>query len=45
MAKPDFTLGFINEQSRLIKLCKALIQTTVFALDIETIDWWNRHQE
>jgi predicted transcriptional regulator len=45
MAKPDFTLGFINEQSRLIKLCEALIQTTVFALDIETIDWWNRHQE
>jgi hypothetical protein len=45
MAKPDFTLGFINEQSRLIKLCEALIQTTVFAIDIETVDWWNRHQE
>jgi hypothetical protein len=45
MAKPDFTLGFINEQSRLIKLCEALIQTTAFALDIETVDWWNRHQE
>jgi ribonuclease D len=29
----------------LIKLCDALIQTTVFALDIETIDWWNRYQE
>jgi hypothetical protein len=45
MAKPDFTLGFINEKSRLIKLSEILIQTPAFALDIETIDWWNRHQE
>jgi hypothetical protein len=45
MSKPDFSLGFITEQSRLIKLCETLIQTTAFAIDIETIDWWNRHQE
>lgn len=45
MAKPDFTLGFIKEQIRLIKLSEILIQTPVFAIDIETIDWWNRHQE
>jgi hypothetical protein len=45
MAKPDFTLEFIKEQSRLIKLAKTLIQIPAFALDIETIDWWNRHQE
>jgi len=45
MAKPDFTLEFIKEQNRLIKLSETLTQTTAFALDIETIDWWNRHQE
>lgn len=45
MAKPDFTLGFINEQRRLIKLSEILIQAPAFALDIETVDWWNRHQE
>ncbi|MGI8755149.1 MAG: hypothetical protein ACR2MB_04675 [Acidimicrobiales bacterium] len=45
MAKPDFTVGFIKEQSRLIKLSEILIHTSVFAIDIETIDWWNRHQE
>ena len=45
MAKPDFTLEFIKGQSRLIKLAEALMQTAAFALDIETIDWWNRHQE
>ena len=45
MAKPDFTLEFIKEQSRLIKLAETLIQASSFALDIETIDWWNRHRE
>jgi hypothetical protein len=45
MAKPDFTLGFITEQSRLIKLSETLIQMTEFAIDIETIDWWNRQKE
>ena len=29
----------------MIKLCEILLQTPAFALDIETIDWWNRHQE
>ena len=45
MAKPDFTLGFIKEQSRLVKLCEILMQTPAFALDIETVEWWNRHRE
>lgn len=45
MPRPDFTLEFIKEQSRLIKLSETLIQTPAFALDIETIDWWNRHRE
>lgn len=45
MAKPDFTLEFIKEQSRLVKLSETLTQTIAFALDIETIDWWNRYQE
>ncbi len=45
MAKPDFTLEFIKEQNRLIKLTETLIQTSAFALDIETVDWWNRHRE
>jgi len=45
MAKPDFTLEFIKEQNRLEKLKETLLKTTAFALDIETVDWWNRHQE
>jgi hypothetical protein len=45
MAKPDFTLEFIKDQKRLIKLSEALTQTSAFALDIETVDWWNRRRE
>lgn len=45
MAKPDFTLEFIKEQSRLIKLSEVLLYTQAFALDIETVDWWNRQRE
>jgi DNA polymerase I-like protein with 3'-5' exonuclease and polymerase domains len=45
MANPDFTLEFIKEQNRLEKLSETLLETTAFALDIETVDWWNRHQE
>ncbi|HEY0658244.1 MAG TPA: hypothetical protein VGD05_07205, partial [Pyrinomonadaceae bacterium] len=45
MAKSDFTLGFIKEQTRLIKLSETLMQMPAFALDIETIEWWNQHRE
>jgi len=45
MTKPDFTLEFIKNQNRLIKLSEVLLQTSSFALDIETVDWWNRHRE
>ena len=45
MAKPDFTLEFIKDQKRLIKLSETLIEAPALALDIETVDWWNRQRE
>lgn len=45
MTKPDFTLEFIKDQQRLVKLSETLSQTSAFALDIETVDWWNRRRE
>lgn len=45
MANPDFTLEFIKEQVKLEKLSDTLLETNAFALDIETVDWWNKYQE
>jgi hypothetical protein len=45
MIKSDFTLEFIRAPSRLAALCAALLETPAFALDIETVEWWNRRRE
>lgn len=45
MPKPDFTLKFIKDSHDLRRLADVLITLPAFALDIETIDWWNRHRE
>ena len=45
MAKSDFTLEFIKDQNRLVNLSETLFQTPAYALDIETVDWWNQHKE
>ncbi len=43
--KPDFTLKFVKDSADLRRFTDALVNLSVFALDIETVDWWNRHQE
>ncbi len=45
MPKPDFTLKFIKDSQALQQLSETLISLPVFALDIETSQWWNRHRE
>ncbi|GAC1401492.1 MAG: hypothetical protein NVSMB56_16590 [Pyrinomonadaceae bacterium] len=41
----DYSIELINDQTRLSRLLNRLASTPVIALDIETINWWNRHQE
>lgn len=41
----DFSIELVKEQSRLAGLIDRLCSLTVIALDIETINWWNRHRE
>jgi len=43
--KPDFTFEFIKDNQALWRLANALTTTPVFAVDIETIEWWNRKRE
>ncbi|MEP7039604.1 MAG: ribonuclease D [Acidobacteriota bacterium] len=45
MGNSDFTLKIIKDTGELRRLSAELISLPVFALDIETTDWWNRHQE
>lgn len=45
MMKPDFILKFIKDAEQLQQLSETLVSLSAFALDIETIDWWNRHRE
>lgn len=45
MQKPDFTLKIIKDAGELERLSELLVTLTAFALDIETIEWWNRHRE
>lgn len=45
MAKPEFTLKFVKEMIDLHRFGERLNHLPVFALDIETSEWWNRHQE
>ncbi len=41
----DFSVELIKDQSRLMRLANHLASVPVIALDIETVNWWNRHQE
>jgi hypothetical protein len=45
MPKPDFTLKIIKDAGELGRLSDLLVKLPAFALDIETIDWWNRQRE
>ncbi len=42
---PDFSIEIINSQTKLTGLIDRLASLPVIALDIETVNWWNRHQE
>ncbi len=42
---PDFSIEIINSQIKLTGLIERLMLLPVFALDIETVNWWNRHRE
>ena len=41
----DYSIELINDQKKLLRLINRLTSTPVVALDIETVNWWNRHQE
>ena len=41
----DYTLELINNHKKLNDLIDRLTTVPVIALDIETVDWWNRRQE
>ncbi len=45
MSKTNFTLKFIKDSNGLQRLIEQLVVLPSFALDIETVDWWNRHRE
>ena len=45
MTMPDFTVELINNQTKMERLIDRLAAPSVIALDIETVNWWNRHQE
>jgi hypothetical protein len=41
----DYTIELINEQTKLARLVDRIALLPVIALDIETVNWWNRHRE
>lgn len=43
--KPDFTLEFIKDDNALSRLAETLLSSSAFAVDIETVEWWNRSRE
>ena len=42
---PDFTLELIKSNQKLGRVADALRAQSVFAVDIETTEWWNRQRE
>ncbi len=42
---PDYSVELINEPTKLKRLVERLSPAPVFALDIETVNWWNRARE
>lgn len=45
MTQPDFTIRLVRDSDELRRLSGILESLPCFALDIETIDWWNRLRE
>ena len=45
MPPADFTLRFVKDARALQRFADALGNLSAFALDIETVDWWNRSRE
>lgn len=45
MITADYTIELINDQAKLIRLAERLASLPVCAVDIETIEWWNRQRE
>ncbi|HEX8286745.1 MAG TPA: hypothetical protein VF556_02045 [Pyrinomonadaceae bacterium] len=41
----DYSVELVNDQTRLARLIERIAFAPVIALDIETVNWWNRHQE
>lgn len=41
----NYSVEIINNQVKLANLVVHLASVSVFALDIETVDWWNKHKE
>lgn len=42
---PDYRLEIVNRQPALERTVETLLSKPVFALDIETVEWWNRSRE
>lgn len=40
-----FTLEFIKDNNALSRLKETLLSQSAFAVDIETVEWWNRSRE
>lgn len=45
MPQPDFTIRLVRDSEELRRLSGILEALPCFALDIETINWWNRWRE
>jgi len=41
----DYSLEFVNDQPKLAAVAESLDRAPVLALDIETINWWDREAE
>lgn len=41
----DYTIEIINNRQKLANLLGGLASAPAFAIDIETVDWWNRQRE
>jgi hypothetical protein len=41
----DYSIEIITKQVKLADLVGHLASASFFALDIETVEWWNRHRE
>ena len=42
---PDYRLEIVNRQPALERTVETLLSRPVFAVDIETVEWWNRSRE